>query len=79
MNRNIRTTAVYILNNFKRAHSKTYSDLFASIQKNSRAADLIIRDMRLIKNFQTNVFFDNNFVERFSIIASKVDNIKINI
>ena len=30
MNRNIRTTAVYILNNFKRVHSKIYSDFSAS-------------------------------------------------
>ena len=51
MNRNIRATAVYILNNFKRVHSKIYSDLFASIQENFRAADLMIKNMRLIKNF----------------------------
>ena len=51
MNRNIRTTVVYILNNFKRVHSKTYFDLFASIQKDLRAADLVIKNMRLIKKF----------------------------
>ena len=50
MNRDIRATAVYILNDFKRAHSKIYSDLSASTRKNLRAADLMIRDMRLIKN-----------------------------
>ena len=31
INRNIRATTVYILNDFKRAHSKVYVDLFASI------------------------------------------------
>ena len=31
MNRNIRTTTVYILNDFKRAHNKIYSDFSASI------------------------------------------------
>ena len=50
MNRNIRATAVYILNDFKRVHSKTDSDLSASISKNFRAADLMIRNMKLIKN-----------------------------
>ena len=51
MNWSIRTTAVYILNDFKRAHSKVYSDLFTSTRKNFRAADLIIRNMKLIKKF----------------------------
>ena len=51
MNRNIRAITVYILNDFKRAHSKVYSDLSASTRKNFRAADLMIKDMRLIKNF----------------------------
>ena len=49
MNRNIQTTAVYILNDFKRAHNKTYFDLSASTQKNFRVTDLMIRDMKLIK------------------------------
>ena len=51
MNQSIRATAVYILNDFKRAHSKTYSDFSASIQKKFRAVDLMIKDMRLIKDF----------------------------
>ena len=52
MNRSIRTIAVYILNNFKRAHNKIYSNLFALTRKNSRAVDLIIGSMKLIKNFK---------------------------
>ena len=51
MNRDIRAIAVYILNDFKRAYSKTCSDLFASIRKNFRAVNLMIKNMRLIKNF----------------------------
>ena len=51
MNRDIRTTVVYILNDFKRAHNKIYFDFFASIRKDLRAADLMIKDMKLIKNF----------------------------
>ena len=78
VNRNIRATVVYILNDFKRAHSKTYSDLFALIQKNLCAADLMIKNIRLIKNFQTNVFFDNNFVKSFSVIVSRVDITEVN-
>ena len=31
MNRDIRATAVYILNDFKRVHNKIYSDFSASI------------------------------------------------
>ena len=56
MNRDIRVTAVYILNDFKRVHSKIYSDLSASTRKNFRVVDLMIRNIKLIKNFQTNVF-----------------------
>ena len=79
MNRNIRATAVYILNNFKRARNKIYSNLFTSIQENLRAADLIIRNIKLIKNFQVNIFFDDDFVENFSVIVSRVDIIEVNI
>ena len=50
MNRDIRATVVYILNDFKRVHSKIYSNLSASTRKNFRAADLMIRSMKLIKN-----------------------------
>ena len=56
MNSNIRTTVVYILNDFKRVHSKIYFDFSASTQKDFRAADLMIKNMKLIKNFQANIF-----------------------
>ena len=78
MNRSIRATAVYILNDFKRAYNKTYSDLSASTRKDFRAADLMIRNMRLIKNFQTNASFNDNFVENFSVIASRIDITEVN-
>ena len=29
--------------------------------------------MKLIKNFQVNIFFDDDFVESFSVIVSKVN------
>ena len=32
--------------------------------------------MKLIENFQTNVFFDDDFVESFSVTASRIDIIK---
>ena len=51
MNRNIRTTTIYILNDYKRAHNKVNSDLSASIRKNFHAADLMIRNIKLLKNF----------------------------
>ena len=79
MNRSIRATAVYILNDFKRVHSKIYSDLSMSIQKNFRAADLMIRNMKLIKNSQANASFDDDFVESSSVTASRVDIIKTDI
>ena len=50
MNRNIRATAVYILNDFKRAYNKIYFDFSASIRKDLRAVNLMIKDMKLIKN-----------------------------
>ena len=73
MNRSIRATAVYILNDFKRVHSKTYFDLSASTRKNLRAADLMIENMRLIKNFQAKASFNDDFVESFSVTVSRVD------
>ena len=78
MNRSIRATVVYILNDFKRAHSKIYSDLSASTREDLRAADLMIRNMRLIENSQANVSFDDNFVESSSVTASRVDITEIN-
>ena len=77
MNWSIRTTAVYILNDFKRAHSKIYFNFSASTRKNLRAIDLMIKNMKLIKNFRANAFFSDDFVENFSIIVSKVDIIEI--
>ena len=79
INRNIRAIVVYILNDFKRAYSKTYSDFSISTQKNFCAANLMIRNMKLIKNFQINAFFDDDFVKSSSIIASRIDIIEINI
>ena len=73
MSRNIRTTVVYILNDFKRVHNRIYSDFSVSTRKNFRAVDLMIRNMKLMKNFQINIFFDNDFVENFSITTSKID------
>ena len=35
--------------------------------------------MRLIKNFQINAFFNDDFVESFSVTANRIDIIKINI
>ena len=73
MSRGIRAIAVYTLNDFKRAYNKAYSDLSASTRENLRAADLMIRDMKLIKNFQANASFDDDFVESSSITASRID------
>ena len=38
----------------------------------------MIRSMNLIENFQANTFFNDGFVESFSITASRVDIIEIN-
>ena len=79
MNRNIRTTVVYILNDFKRVHNKIYFDFSASTREDFRAADLIIRNIKLRKNFQTNIVFNDDFVESFSVTASRINIIEINI
>ena len=79
IDRNIRRITIYILNDFKRAHSKIYINFSASTWTNLRAADLMIKNIRLIKNFQANIFFDENFVENFSVTASRIDIIEINI
>ena len=73
VNRDIRATVIYILNNFKHAHNKIYSDFFTSTRKNLRVADLIIRNMNLIKNFQANVSSDDDFVKSFSVTANRID------
>ena len=78
MNRNIRATAVYIINDFKRVYNKIYFNLFVSIRKNFRAADLMIKSIKLIKNFQANIFFNDDFVKNFSITVNKIDIIEIN-
>ena len=78
MNRSIQATAVYILNDFKRVHSKTYFNLSASTRENFRAADVMIKNIKLIKNSQINAFFDDDFVENSSVTVSKVDIIEIN-
>ena len=51
ISRSIRTIAVYILNDFKRAYNKNYFDFSVSIRKNFCTADLMIKNMKLIKNF----------------------------
>ena len=66
------------MDDFKRAYNKIYFDFSASTLENFRVADLMIKDMRLLKKIQTNVFFDNDFVKSFSVIANRVDIIKIN-
>ena len=79
MNQNIRAIAVYILNNFKRTYNKIYSDLSASIWKDFRAVDLMIKDIKLIKNFQANVFSDDDFIKNFLVTVKKINIIKIDI
>ena len=79
MNRGIRTTAVYILNDFKHVHNKTYFDYSTSTREDLRAADLIIKNIKLIKNFQANVFSDHNFVKSFSVTSSRIDIIETDI
>ena len=51
MKRSIRATVVYILNDFKRVYNKIYFNFSTSIWENLCAADLMIKDMRLIKKF----------------------------
>ena len=51
ISRSIQTIIVYILNDFKRVYSKTYSDFSTSTRKNFRVIDLIIKNIKLIKYF----------------------------
>ena len=50
MSRDIRAIVVYILNDFKRVYNNIYSDFSALTRKDFRVADLMIKDMKLIKN-----------------------------
>ena len=79
MSRGIQAITVYILNNFKRAHSKIYFDLSTSTRKNFRIIDLMIRNIKLIKNSQANVSFDDDFIENSLVIVSRIDIIETDI
>ena len=79
MNRDIRATVVYILNDFKQVHNKIYFNFSALTREDFRAVNLMIRNIKLIKNFWINVFLDNDFVESSSIIINRVDITEINI
>ena len=72
MNQNIQTTIKYIINDYKRAFNDALTDLSTSILNDFRIIDLMINNLRLIKNFQINISFNNDFIKNLSITASKV-------
>ena len=72
-------TAKYIINDYKRAFNDVLINFLTSILNDFHATDLTINDLRLIKNFQTNVFFDNDFVKSSSIIVNKIIIVETNI
>ena len=51
MNQNIRTTTKYIINDYKRAFSDALINFLTLISNDFRAINLIMNDLRLIKNF----------------------------
>ena len=79
MNRNIQTTAKYIINDYKRVFNDVFIDFLTLTLNNFRAIDLMINDLKLIKNFQTNISFDDDFVKNLSIIVNKIIIVETNI
>ena len=79
INRNIRTTTKYIINDYKRAFSDVLNDLSTSISNDFRAINLMMNDLKLMKKFQTNVSFNDNFIKSLSVIVNKIIIIEINI
>ena len=77
MNQDIRATAVYILNDFKRVHSKTYFDFSASTRENFRAADLMIRNIKLLKNSQAYVFLMIILIKPFQSLQAELILLKL--
>ena len=69
----------YIMNDYKRAFNDVLINFFILILNDFQAIDLMINDLKLIKNFQTNVSFDDDFIKSLSIIVNKVIIIKTNI
>ena len=63
-------TTKYIINDYKRAFSDVLINLSISISNDFRAIDLMMNNLRLIKNFQTDVSFDDDFVKNLSIIVN---------
>ena len=72
-------TTKYIINYYKRAFSNVLIDFSTSILNDFRAINLMISNLRLIKNFQTDISFGDDFVKNSSIIINKIIIIEINI
>ena len=68
----------YIIDDYKRVFSDVLIDLSTSILNDFRTINLMMNDLRLIKNFQTNVFFDDDFIKSSSIIVNRVITVEIN-
>ena len=79
MNRNIKTTTKYIIDDYKRAFNDILIDFLTSILNDFRATDLMMNDLKLMKDFQTNVSFGDNFIKSSSVIVNRVIIIEINI
>ena len=79
MNRNIRTITKYIINDYKRVFSDVLTDLSTLISNDFRAINLMMNDLKLIKNSQADAFFSDDFVKSLSIIANKIIIVETNI
>ena len=69
----------YIINDYKRVFNDVLIDFFASISNDFRVVDLIINDLKLIKSFQANVFFDDDFVKNSSNTINRITIVEMNI
>ena len=78
INQNIRTTTKYIINDYKRAFSDVLIDFFTLTSNDFRVINLIMNDLKLIKDSQANASFDDDFVKSSSDIINKITIVEMN-
>ena len=71
--------AKYIINDYKRVFNNVLINFLILTLNNFRATDLMMSNLKLIKDFQTNASFDDNFIKNSSIIVNRIIIVKTNI
>ena len=68
----------YIINDYKRAFNDVLIDFFTLILNDFCVADLMMNNLKSIKDFQADVSFDNNFVKNSLNIINRITIVEMN-